>query len=199
VIEGWKFLQCWEKTAIPVLSAAGYKVKGDNALRTVDIPREAPPRPCKALHLLSLIRDQKKGFTISLAFAHDFARSFRDGKPVQMTGYEEAVVQTRVGSLLEKEQKWWPYGKTEKDTESTILALAQFSIAAGDAWFGQLADPGGLYLMLKKGDLGDENLWHLAIYADALGRRDEAIDWLDRMKLKVSHVSALKKEWGKAS
>lgn len=198
MIEGWKFLKAWEKTAVPLLTAAGYSVKGDHATRTVKLERPEPPTASNALLMISLLRDAKKGFSIIVAFAHDFARSFRDGKPVQLTGYEEAVFHTRVNQFLGTNQIWWPYGNTEADAEKTVAAIVQVAIAGAESVLQQFSDPGGMYLLLKKGDLGDENLWHLAIYADALGRREEALDWLDRMKKGggVSHVSALKKEWG---
>lgn len=191
MIESWKFLQVWERAGVPLLTVAGYSVKGDNALRTQG----------KGLQLISLERDQRQGgrFTINLAFAHDFARSFRDGKPVQLTGYAEAVFHARLGQLLQNKDVWWPYGNTEPEAEKTILAITQVAIAGADAWFSTLEDPGGVYLTLKKGDLGDENLWHLAVYARALGRNDEAIEWLGRMKSTPSHVAALKKEWGKGA
>ena len=198
MIEGWKFLKCWEKTAVPLLTAAGYAVKGDHATRSVPVRRQEAPATSNALLSISLLRDAKKGFSIIVAFAHDFARSFRDGKPVQLTGYEEAVFHTRVNQFLGTNQIWWSYGSTEADADKIIAALVQVAIAGAESVLQQLSDPGGLYLMLKKGDLSDENLWHLAIYADALGRREEALDWLDRMKKgsTVSHVGALKKEWG---
>ena len=196
MIEGWKFLQCWERAAVPQLTAAGYTVKGDNAVRSVARTRSDSPTSFQALQLVSLIRDAKKGFSIIVAFAHDFARSFRDGKPIELTGYEEAVFHTRVNQFLGTSQLWWPYGKSEEDAEKTIAAITQVAIAGSESCLEQFGDPGALYLVLKKGDLGDENLWHLAIYADALGRREEALEWLDRMKVGVSHVTSLKKEWG---
>lgn len=198
MIEGWKFLKCWEATAVPLLAAAGYTIKGDHATRSVPVRRTEPPLESSALLLITLLRDAKRGFSLIVAFAHDFARSFRDGKPVQLTGYEEAVFHTRVNQFLGTTQIWWPYGKTEADADKTIAAITQIAIAGADSVLQQFSDPGGMYLLLKKGDMGDENLWHLAIYADALGRREEALEWLDRMKKGggVSHVTALKKEWG---
>lgn len=188
VIEGWRFLKVWERVAVPKLTAAGYKVKGDNALR----------QKGSALQLLSLQRDARQGgrFTINLALGHDFARSFRDGKPLAMEGYEEAVFLARLGRLMEGRDIWWPYGESEADADKKVSAIVDVALAYADAWFETLAEPGQAYLMLKKGDLGRENLWNLALYARHLGRNDEAVEWLDRITSAPSHVIALKKEWG---
>lgn len=190
MIEGWKFLKSWERAGVPLLTAAGYAVKSDNALRTRG----------KAIELVSLQRDAKKErFTINLAIGHEFARSFRDGKTVQMAnGYEEAVFLARLGILMDGKDTWWPYGKTEAEAEKTISAITGVAVAYADAWFATLADPGAAYLALKKGDLGRENLWHLAIYARALGQIPESNEWLERIAPAPTHVTALKKEWAKA-
>jgi hypothetical protein len=187
-VEGWRFLKSWEKRAVPKLVAAGYEVRGDNAVRTRD----------RAMQLINLERDARQGgrFTINLAVGHEFARSFRDGKPLRMNGYEEAVFHARLGRLMEGKDLWWPYGDDEAAAEKFIEAISEVAIAYADAWFETIKDPGAAYILLKKGDLGRENLWNLALYADALGRRDEALEWLQRISGPPSHVEQLKKEWG---
>ena len=199
-IDGWRFIKAWEKCMNPRLIAAGYKVRGDNALRT----RET------ALELIHLERDSRREanfpgtrargqdgrFTINLALGHTFTRSFRDGKPLKMEGYEDAVFHARLGRLMEGKDLWWGYGETEADAEKFLTALGDIAVAYGEAFFSELSDPAAAYEMLKKGDLGRENLWHLALYAKHLGRHEEALAWLDRISGPPPHALALKKEWG---
>jgi hypothetical protein len=201
VIEGWKFIKVWEQVAVPKLNAAGYVVNGDNALRS----RKG------ALELIHLERDlggmgtdvlgrpRSKGkggrFTINLALGHDFSRSFRDGKPLKMQGYEDAVFHARLGRLMEGKDHWWPWGEDEAAAAKTVDPVAQIAIAYADAFFDTLADPGDAYLALKKGDLGRENLWHLALYSKQLRKHEEALEWLDRISGPPPHVTALRKQW----
>lgn len=188
-VEGWRFLKSWEKKAVPKLVAAGYEVRGDNAVRT----------RARAHQLINLERDSSKGgrFTINLAVGHEFARSFRDGKPIKMTGYEEAVFHARLGRLMEGKDLWWPYGEELEASEKFIDAISEVAIAYADAWFETIKDPGAAYILLKKGDLGRENLWNLAIYAHELGRHEDAFEWLERISGPPPHVEQLKKEWSK--
>lgn len=189
-IEGWHFLKLWERLAVPMLVAAGYDVRGDNALRTRGNSRE----------LLSLERVAARTgnsgkFTINLALSHDFARSFRDGQPPAMDGYEEAVFHARLGRLMQGRDVWWQYGADEEACLKNLEAVVQVAIAYADAWFETIRDPGASYLLLKKGDLGRENLWFLALYAWALGHKRDAIEWLDRIAGPPSHVKELKSKW----
>lgn len=188
-IEGWRFLKLWEKVAVPMLVAAGYTVRGDNALRSRGNSRE----------LLSLERQASKSgtgkFTVNLALSHDFSLSFRDGQPPSMEGYEEAVFHARLGRLMQGRDVWWEYGADEAACRKNLEAVVQVAIAYADAWFETIRDPGAAYLLLKKGDLGRENLWHLALYAWALGHKKDAIEWLDRIAGPPSHVKELKTRW----
>lgn len=190
MIEGWKFLKVWEKSVVPKLANAGYQVKGDLALRTRD----------SALQLVQLERDARSGgrFTINFALGHDFARSFRDGKRLtvhEIGGYDEAVFVARLGRLMQGRDTWWPYGEDEAACVKTLDAISDVALLYSDAWFVTLNDPGAAYIALKKGDLGRENLWNLALYAWHLGHKQEALDWLGRISGPPSHVKALQKEW----
>lgn len=199
-IEGWRFLEIWERVVVPKLAAAGYQVKAENAVRTRghsvelihlerDARREAGEFPgVKA-------RGKNGRFTINLALGHDFARSFRDGKPLPMRGYEDAVFHARLGRLMEGKDLWWGFGESAEEAEKTLQALGEIAIAYGEAFFDSLRDPGTAYLTLKKGDLGRENLWHLAIYAKHLGKHEEALEWLDRIAGPPPHAVALRKRW----
>jgi hypothetical protein len=186
VVEGWKFIKLWEANVGPKLARAGYKVAGDNATRTRG----------RSSELLALERDAKGSrFTVNLALAHEFARSFKDGKPVKLKGYEDAVFHARLGRLIESRDIWWGYGNDDAACENVINAVSDVAMAYADAWFATITDPGDAYLLLKKGDLGRENLWNLALYAWALGRKDEAREWLEKITSAPPHVEALKKEW----
>lgn len=201
VIDGWKFLKVWESVAVPKLVAAGYKVSGDNALRVhgtaLELIHLERDNGGMTTDVLGRPRSKGKGgrFTINVALGHDFARSFREGKPLAMQGYEDAVFHARLGRLMEGRDLWWPYGEDEAAAEKTLEALSQIAIAYADAFFETLVDPGDAYLLLKKGDLGRENLWHLALYAKHLRRHEEALEWLERISGPAPHVTALRNEW----
>ncbi len=193
MVEGWKFLQIWEHTAVPKLKGAGYAVKGDHASRNRS----------GMLQLLSLKRQAPSGghggrFTLHLAVSHDFARRFEDGGPMRGDAVDEQVFHARLGHLMEGRDVWWEYGADEAACAKTVAAISEVAVAYADAWFESLSDVGSAYLLLKKGDLGRENLWSLALYAKALGHAAEAVEWLDRIASPPAHVSALRREWARA-
>ena len=201
MIEGWKFLKVWEEVAVPKLAAAGYSSNGDNALRTRGTALELIhlERDVGGMTTDALGRQRSKGkggrFTINLALGHEFARSFREGKPLKMQGYEDAVFHARLGRLMGGRDQWWPWGTSDEESAKTVQAISEIAIAYGDVFFQTLADPGDAYLTLKKGDMGRENLWHLALYAKHLRKNEEALEWLDKISGPAPHVLALRKDW----
>ena len=192
MIEGWKFLKVWERVVGPKLAKAGYKRAGDVAIRTKG----------KAKQMVALERDARQGgrFTIVYAVAHDFCRSFKDGKPLKLAAPQEAVFLARLGMLMEGKEVWWPYGDTEDACEKVLAALSDVALAYADAWFETLADPGTAYIALKKAEAnpGRETCWNLALYAKALGHADEANEWLERISDAPAHVAQLKQKWAAA-